>query len=414
MNAEPCAADAVPPVLALGAGVVGGAVRRLHDGEVDAEGVAGRADRGMDERHRFRQLVGVHEAHGLRLQHPLAGQFAAVQQHLAEAHVVHGRGEQPAAAGQQLRRLKGRRRRHRRELAAGLAVQRRKAVRLLLRHEERGVLHAKRLEHPLAQHLVERLAGEHFHQVALHIHAHAVLPLGARLRPKRDVRQLADHLAQGGVVVEDVRPPIALIHRRLGKEAVGEAGGVADEFADRHLVTSLFDQQFAVLFAHRHLQPFQFGDELAHRVVQIETAFVKERHERDAGDGLGHGVDAEDAVLRKRRVAGEVLLANRLEVDELAAPRHRGHRAGQFAIRHQLGHGGAQGVHALGIETHRRRLGHRQVAAFGGGVGGVGGKGGRADQRGQQKNGTKRETRPQSARLLRRHIDLQERRWRRP
>ena len=48
-------------------------------------------------------------------------------------------------------------------------------------------------------------------------------------------------------------------------------------------------------------QSAELGDEVAHRLVELEPALLVERQQGDARDGFGHRVDAEDGVRRHRR-----------------------------------------------------------------------------------------------------------------
>ena len=140
-----------------------------------------------------RHLVRRHQLDGGGRQDAHAVELAAVEQHLAEAHVVGGGRGQAAAAGEELGGLEvvG---------AAAEALRARPACRrgcscrpartggLFGRHPERGVLHAERPEDALLQVLVERLAREHLDQVALDVDRDAVVPLGPGLLAQRDLR----------------------------------------------------------------------------------------------------------------------------------------------------------------------------------------------------------------------------------
>ena len=65
------------------------------------------------------------------------------------------------------------------------------------------------------------------------------------------------------------------------------------------------------------------------RIVQRDLALFDQHHERDAGERLGHRIDAEDRVDGQRRVALDVSLADSAEVSDLAVPRDEGHCARQ-------------------------------------------------------------------------------------
>ena len=81
----------------------------------------------------------------------------------------------------------------------------------------------------------------------------------------------------------------------------------------------------------RHLRVLELRNEARHRIGQPQLAFFHQHQDRDAGDRLRHRRDAEDRVLAHRRLRFEIHLALRLEVRDLAAPRHHRDRAGDLA-----------------------------------------------------------------------------------
>ena len=219
VDPEPGAGGAAPVVLALGNAV--GFHRVLHHGEVEAEALTG-GELGNALGH----LVAVHQLHRRGGQQAHAVQFAAIEQHLAEAGVVHGGGDQPAASGEEI---------HRRQVVAvaqrliagqhegavlPVNIDLGEAVRLFRRHPEAGVVHAQGIEYPLLKERIKRLAGKDFHQIALHVHRHAVVPDGAGLLAQGDGGEVFDHVAQGGVRVQDFGLPVELVHRGFGEDAV--------------------------------------------------------------------------------------------------------------------------------------------------------------------------------------------------
>jgi hypothetical protein len=68
-----------------------------------------------------------------------------------------------------------------------------------------------------------------------------------------------------------------------------------------------------------------------HRIVERDAAFLDQHHQRDAGERLGHGVDAEDRVFLQRAVALDVHAPERAAMGDLAVALDEGQRAGQFA-----------------------------------------------------------------------------------
>src|SRR5262249_60843228 len=107
-----------------------------------------------------------------------------------------GRAE-PAAAGRTTRNLGGTRTiLVNRQPRARAGAHQREPRELLLRHVERRVLHAERLENARAQKVGERLAGELLDEIALHLDADAVRPARTRLPERRTLRKPGDHVLQ--------------------------------------------------------------------------------------------------------------------------------------------------------------------------------------------------------------------------
>src|SRR5215469_6536307 len=77
-----------------------------------------------------------------------------------------------------------------------------------------------------------------------------------------------------------------------------------------------------VLLLHTHLEPAHLGDVLGDRLGEIELAVLPQHHGRHRRDGLAHGVDAEDGVLRHRH---------------LGSRRARAYRNGKIALFETVG-----------------------------------------------------------------------------
>ncbi len=133
-------------------------------------------------------MVGGHELDGARRKDARAVELAAVREHLREAVVVFGRGNQAAAAGG----LRGLARESRHAAAVGgvgdcrpswsvVFVERGEAGALVGGDIEAGVVHAERREDVVAHEVGQRLAGELFDDVALDVHRQAVDPACAGL-----------------------------------------------------------------------------------------------------------------------------------------------------------------------------------------------------------------------------------------
>src|SRR5712671_1800821 len=126
-------------------------------------------------------MVRGHQLQRLRAQQPDAAKFAAVEQRAAEGEIVSRSRAQSATARDERWRRKERtlgrivlQRQvalafggERVEAALGVGrIARRKAMRLVGRHEEIGVVHAERIEDALLQELLERHAADPAYEIA--------------------------------------------------------------------------------------------------------------------------------------------------------------------------------------------------------------------------------------------------------
>jgi len=158
-----------------------------HDAEPEPETVAlgGRVVMPIGD------LVARHLIDRLRLEQALAVQLAAVEQHLQEAPVIMGGGSKSCPAGVIMIVVRD-------GVRGGIdkgpsldfpiadaadgffvvhCVQSGQPRALLLGHKETGVVHLERLENPLAEEFIERLAGDDFDDSAKHIGIEAVTPV---------------------------------------------------------------------------------------------------------------------------------------------------------------------------------------------------------------------------------------------
>ena len=69
----------------------------------------------------------------------------------------------------------------------------------------------------------------------------------------------------------------------------------------------------------------ELGQHLGNRVVKLEAAFLVQHHDGNRRQRLSHRVDPDDGIGVHRGAAGDVGLADRLEVGDLATP-HDGSR----------------------------------------------------------------------------------------
>ena len=203
-------------------------------------------------------------------------------------------------------------------------------VRLVGGHREAAVGHAQRPGNVFCDIVVERLAGQHLHQVADHIGGHAVLPARAGRELQRQIAQRRHHRLQRIARVD--AGPVQRVHGVAVHEAVGEARGVGEQILDDHFAVGRAGAVVVLAAAREHLQALPAGDVAAHRVVQLECALLVELHQRHAGDRLGHRVDARDGVTLEAPPAFHIHQAAGEKQRLPSAPRDRQQVARQLAV----------------------------------------------------------------------------------
>ena len=306
-------------------------------------------------------MVGAHHLDRSRREQADAVELSALQQHLAETGVIHGRGEESTTAGRALRN-------HRRvgpvhvdlETGACSHMDFSQARELLLRNVERGVFHAEWLKDAGAGEVRERLAGEFFDQVALYVHGNAIGPTRARLREQRDLREAVNHGLQRGGGVQHVSINDHLVDRAQRVQDIAEACRVSHQFAHRHGAARVLNLRRAiVIFPDDDFHAGKFGNVLRDRIVELPLPLFVQHHHGDAGNGLGHGVDPEDRIFLDSVGLLRVELADGVEVDDLAVARDQCDQACHLLVVDEMFHGGIQAGEALG----------RDAYGFGGGGG---------------------------------------------
>ena len=166
----------------------------------------------------------------------------------------------------------------------------------------------------------------------------AILPERARLVVQR---QLGDPLGELGKVefarIEICRR-VSLAHQTVAIEAIGDAGGMTHqvENGDGPGQRHQFERLGAVLglFLHTDLHIREGGNVLRDGIVELDLAVLDQLHRHDGRDRLGQRRQAEDGLVRYRRLGHHVLHAEGLVIDILAALPDQDVRAGDLAGRH--------------------------------------------------------------------------------
>ncbi len=83
----------------------------------------------------------------------------------------------------------------------------------------------------------------------------------------------------------------------------------------------------AVLF-DRHFEIREFGKKFGDRIAEQKSTLFPQHHCGDRNDGLGHGIDAKDAVPCHRCSAGGVALTEAFEITHAPAARDQHDGAG--------------------------------------------------------------------------------------
>ena len=101
----------------------------------------------------------------------------------------------------------------------------REAITFRIRYPETGVIHAERIENPLAQEDIERLPRNNFYESTEHVGGNAIVPPRPGLLEERDLTQHGHHVLQRRLV-EYVPLPVDLIDDGIGEIPVGETRSV--------------------------------------------------------------------------------------------------------------------------------------------------------------------------------------------
>ena len=181
-------------------------------------------------------------------------------------------------------------------------------------------------------------AAHRLDHAAEHVGGEAVLPGRAGLMGERHPRDPLDLLGRGDRVPGHPFLGVRLLHPGVARvRPVDEPGGVAEQVLDRHLALGRHQRVghlagLGVEAGDAHLERLELREVPGDGIVEQDAPVLHQHHDRDRGERLGHRVEAEDRVLRHGRAALRIALAQRLEVGDLAPPRHQRDRAGIAAL----------------------------------------------------------------------------------
>ncbi len=135
------------------------------------------------------------------------------------------------------------------------------------------------------------------------------------------------------------------------------------QLAHRRRMYRLFENRLAILLAGVDLQVREFRNVLRDRIGRLPLPFLVQHHHRDAGDRLGHRIDASDRVELHRRAGLETGNAVGLVLHDLAFPRHQRDDAGELFLVDEVLHAGVhlvEGARSKADGLRRRRRQRRE------------------------------------------------------
>ena len=187
-----------------------------------------------------------------------------------------------------------------------------------------------------AEEVAQRLARHHLDDAAEHVRGHAVVPARAGIVDQGQRRDGGGPFFQVAAGAFGERVQLAVVHRvdgAVAEESVGESGRVQEQIADEDGAAGR--PGFSVLV---DLDAGEAREDAPEFVVQRQKPVLDEDHRRDARDGLGHGVDAEDVVgLEGVLFADAPTLC--VPVHDLAPAGHQGHDSRRSGAVDQPLHG---------------------------------------------------------------------------
>src|SRR5262249_50705536 len=152
----------------------------------------------------------------------------------------------------------------------------------------------ERLEDALTAEHIQWVAGSDFDHAAKDVGVEAVCPSRARLVQKRHGGDSFGVLGRGhfGLAdsVADSRLGVVLAERRRGDEAIGDAGSMRQQVANRYRMFRRYGGELSALLLawHQDLTLFESGDVSENGIVRPQLPLIDEDHGSDAGDRLGH------------------------------------------------------------------------------------------------------------------------------
>lgn len=205
------------------------------------------------------------------------------------------------------------------------------------------VVHFQRLEDALAEIVVHAFARDAFDEQDDVVGGTPVLPIVAGMKIERERREIDKILLNR---FAPIAHKLALVVGQCSAVGV-DAGRVGEDMADRDGSFGFYTGVTVIGFFQDFLA-FEFGNPFCDGIVEQEVAFFVEHHERDGGDGFGHGHHDEDGVFGHGRVGLNVAVPLGLEVHDFPFTCDEGDGPCEQVVVNVLLHDRAETVEPLG------------------------------------------------------------------
>ena len=205
-------------------------------------------------------------------------------------------------------------------------------MQLVLGNGEKGVFHAQRVQQPLRNEVIERLAGSHLQHPREHVEREAVNEDLPRMSRQGQLRDSLGDLFGGWIAFVDRGPRVDFSNGPFGEQVApgGDSRRLRKQLTDlgRRLGVCKFGRIRGA--ANQDLHVSEFRNVLGDRILKAEPPFLHQRHGRHGEQGFGHGMQTVERVRPGRLALIDVSPANGFEVRELAETGNGDGRSGDL------------------------------------------------------------------------------------
>ena len=136
---------------------------------------------------------------------------------------------------------------------------------------------------------------------------------------QRQAAESGDLLGVGLRAAVHLRAPVHSVHRPGAAKLIGKARSVAQQVLDGNGAQGRHPLEHTIAL-RGDVEGREIGKVFGNGIAEQEPSVFPQHHRRHRGNGLGHGIDAKDRVLRHRRAGGRISLSEALEIPYAAAP----------------------------------------------------------------------------------------------